>query len=293
MNSKKAFDGSVHAGLSRLLDKLASIAQHSPAARDTSKLEELAQELSALLSTMVTQLMGTGSGSTPELHHLSTRVDNVGGTAFSAALPKLRLELAKLVKDPKAAESAMLSGGFLKGLEGLVALVRGVRAPQPGETPEAGNARKEKEKSLVPHIVKDLEFLSNTCAHAAANPINKLSPSDTSTHFASDGEFGEPQPVAQDAIVPATNADSMMGSIEALVRDLENFIENVPVTAFHDRDAEKVARARTKASELRDDILMIRKQVGDTKSALNGETPQAERFASMARSVITKYVGHV
>ena len=88
---------------------------------------------------------------------------------------------------------------------------------------------------------------------------------------------------------PAGGAEGMMCSIDSLVTSIDAFLDNLPVTAFHDRDAEKAARARAKATELRDDVLIIRKQVSDTRAAINGDPGHTERFASLARNVALKF----
>jgi hypothetical protein len=99
--------------------------------------------------------------------------------------------------------------------------------------------------------------------------------------------------VAQEA-PKSTGAASMVGGIDSLVHDLETFLDSVPVTAFHDRDADKVARAREKAMSLKDEVLLIRKMIEDAKTAIEGVKEGGERFASKVqrpsvRSVVTAY----
>jgi len=76
----------------------------------------------------------------------------------------------------------------------------------------------------------------------------------------------------------------MITGIDSLVVDLGNFLDSVPVTAFHDRDADKVARAREKATSLKDEVLIIRKMIEDAKTAIEGVQDGGDRFASVVAS---------
>lgn len=271
MVDKYSFNNATNSAIEGALNHLAMIANSNTAKEDIKTQGILDDKFKTFLNLFKGQLSNPDENSALEAVLLKA-------PGVKESLHKIVGYMDRLGADPDALASAIRSKDFLSTLKSLVLMVT--------------NAKMD--EGYLNRLETQLNMAGTVLSGVSSRSLH--SPGDASTHLASDLELAPAAPAAPEAPeTPApvpTTAETMMGSIEALVRDLESFIENVPVTAFHDRDADKVARARSKASELRDDILLIRKQVSDTQAALNGETPQAERFATMARSVLAKFVGH-
>lgn len=287
-STKKAFDTF---GLIQLEDALDAIAGMQNT-QDPAKKEELLGKVTQLLSRafihLASQVQKPHQSASPTLQHTMLSVDaprpegQAGARATSFA--SLFTELGKFFQNAQGNKVKLVelarSIDFVKELKTLVSAMNNYISADLGD-PNKGGPEAARSKVLYDSLTSLVDMTKH---------VGPLAPK-----LANEGEILDEtmqapevteEPIAEK---PANGAEGMLSSIESLVKDLETFLDNVPVTAFHDRDADKVARARTKASELRDDILLIRKQVMDTKAAINGETPQAERFASMARVVAMKF----
>jgi hypothetical protein len=298
-SAKTAFNQAAQQTLAAINSKLEALKNAAPG---SSALEDNLLSIANMTHTVILALLehikspgAGGTKETPNLHGMLNRVNTPAGTPrFIDILSKLNNFFKGLSanhqKDPAMLTKLVRTQDFLKDLQGLVGLV--------ANTPV---------DNMDPKFVKDFQDtgvkLLATVQHATANPA------DTSRHMlAADGDLTmddipldsspeslpepAPEPTADKPAAhepPAGGAEGMMGSIDSLVTSIDAFLDNLPVTAFHDRDAEKAARARAKATELRDDVLIIRKQVSDTRAAINGDPGHTERFASLARNVALKF----